>query len=354
MTTYRGANVIVTGGLGFIGSNLAIRLVREGANVTIIDPLLAGCGGNRQNVASVASSLRIIECDVAEAVRFRDEIERAAVIFNLAGEISHIHSMEFPERDLQVNTLCQLRFLLECKQTHRGIRIVYAGTRQVYGTPKYLPVDEGHPIDPVDFNGVHKYAATMYHTMLSRTDDLDAVVIRLTNVYGPRMALDVTCQGFLSTYLRRVLLKQQLEIFGDGKQLRDPMYVDDAVDAFLLAGLVRRPPSRTYNAGGGAALSVAQIAATVSRLGACAEPVFKPFPPDRKPIDIGSYRSDNRRIQRDLGWTPAVAFEEGFRRTLDFYKTELGHYIDLADPAATCRMPEHSGASHRLAYVKVG
>jgi UDP-glucose 4-epimerase len=354
MSNYRGANVIVTGGLGFIGSNLVIRLVNEGANVTVVDPLLAGCGGNMWNVAPVAGALRILDCDIAEAAHFRDDIKRAKVIFNLAGEISHIHSMQFPERDLQVNTLSQLRFLLECKQTHPGIRIVYAGTRQVYGTPKYLPVDEGHPIHPVDFNGVHKYAATMYHTMLSRTHDLDAVVIRMTNVFGPRMALDVTCQGFLSTFLRNILLKQQLEIFGDGRQLRDPMYVDDAVEAFLLAGLVRRPSARTYNVGGPAALSVAQIAATASRIGGCPDPVFKPFPPDRKPIDIGSYRTDSRRIHRDLGWSPAVDFEEGLRRTLDFYEAELSHYINPADPTATCRMPEHSGAPHRLAYVKVG
>jgi UDP-glucose 4-epimerase len=354
MSQYRGTNVLVTGGLGFIGSNLVIRLVGEGANVTVVDPLIAGCGGNLWNLAPVASAVRIIDCDIADAARFRDDIKRAKVIFNLAGEISHIHSMQFPERDLKINTLAQLRFLLECKQTRPGIRVVYAGTRQVYGTPKYLPVDEGHPVHPIDFNGVHKYAATMYHTMMSRTRELDAIVLRLTNVYGPRMALDVTCQGFLSTYLRRVLLKQQLEIFGNGKQLRDPVHVDDAVDAFLLAGLVRNPASRTYNVGGPESLSLAQIAATASRLSGGDAPVFKRFPADRKPIDIGSYRTDNRRIRRDFGWSPGIQFEDGFARTLGFYETELNHYIDPSNPAAACRMPEHSGATHRLAYVRVG
>jgi UDP-glucose 4-epimerase len=354
MSIYRGANVLVTGGLGFIGSNLAIRLVREGANVTVIDPLLPGCGGNLRNIAPVAGSIRLVEADISEAPRFRDEIRHANFIFNLAGEVSHIHSMQYPERDLQVNTVSQLRFLLECKETVPGIRIVYAGTRQIYGPPRYLPVDEGHPIRPVDFNGVHKFAATMYHTMLTRIGMLDAIVLRLTNVYGPRMALNVSCQGFLSTYLRSVLLRQRLEIFGDGQQLRDPVFVDDAVEAFLIAGSAQRPGSRTYNVGGPKALSVADIAHTASRLGGCPEPVFTPFPADRKSFDIGSYRTDGSRVKRDLGWMPRIEFEEGFRRTLDFYSAELRHYLDPSNPNPPCRMPEHSGEPHRLTYVKVG
>jgi nucleoside-diphosphate-sugar epimerase len=187
--------------------------------------------------------------------------------------------------------------------------------------------------------------------MLTRAGAIDAVVVRLTNVYGPRMALDAVCQGFLSTYLRRMVLGQTLEVFGTGEQLRDPMYVDDAVDAFLLVGSVPRPASRSYNAGGPEAISLAGIANTASRIANLPPPVFTPFPPDRKPIDIGSYRTDCRRIQRELGWVAKVSFEEGMSRTLSYYREHLADYLDPSVPNPACRMPEHSGARRGLAYV---
>jgi UDP-glucose 4-epimerase len=351
---YQGLRTVVTGGLGFIGSNLAIRLAELGAGVTIIDPLLPGCGGNRYNIEPVRDRVRVVEADISDTHLFREALREADVIFNLAGEISHIHSMQFPERDLQVNTIAQLRFLLACQEEARAARIVYAGTRQVYGAPRYLPVDENHPVNPIDFNGVHKYAATQYHLMLTHAGMLDAAVVRLTNVYGPRMALDVVCQGFLSTFLRRMVLRQTIEIFGDGTQTRDPMYVDDAVDVFLALGLKRDLPFRTFNAGGPEVHSLASIARLASRVAGCAEPVLRPFPPDRKPIDIGSYSTDDSRARQHLGWNPKVGLEEGFTRTLRFYEAELPHYLeaDSADPP--CRMPEHTGSRRRLLYVQAG
>ena len=348
---YAGKRAIVTGGLGFIGSNLVLRLVDEGARVTVLDNLLPGCGGNPYNVASVRSQVRVLEADIGDAAP--EAIRSADVVFNLAGEISHIHSMQFPERDLQVNTVAQLRFVLACAKFNPGVRVVYAGTRQVYGVPNYQPVDESHPVQPVDFNGVHKYAATMYHEMLSRSGQLDAVVLRLTNVYGPRMALDVVCQGFLSTFIRRMVLGERLEIFGDGSQMRDPVFVDDVVDAFLLAGSAPRLTSRTYNVGGGEALSLRAIAETASEIAGLEQPSTKPFPSDRKPIDIGSYRSDSRRIERELGWKATTPFAEGLLRTYHYFRAELPHYLRPGASDAPCRMPEHGGVPHRLQYTPV-
>jgi UDP-glucose 4-epimerase len=343
--------VLVTGGLGFIGSNLVLRLVEEGATVTVVDNLLPGCGGNLYNVDPVKDQIRIVNADIGDVPR--DVVQGSDIIFNLAGEISHIHSMQFPERDLQVNTLSQLRFLLTCREAARGTRIVYAGTRQVYGIPKYLPVDEAHPLQPIDFNGVHKLAATMYHLMLSRIGDIDARVVRLTNVYGPRMALDIVCQGFLSTYIRRMMLGEPLEVFGGGDQLRDPAYVDDVVEAFLLAGLAPKRLSRSYNAGGPEALSLRQIAEAVAEIGGLPPPAIVPFPPERKPIDIGSYRTDSRRIERELGWKPRVRFAEGMSRTRDYFQAHFNHYLDVSNPNPSCTMPEHTGAPHRLTYTQV-
>src|SRR5687768_5239388 len=213
---YRNKKILVTGGLGFIGSNLAVRLAEQGARVVVVDSLMTGCGGNPFNLDPVQALVDVTQADIGDVDRVRDAIRGSDAIFNLAGEISHVHSMRFPVRDLEINTLAQLKFLQAVVEIAPGARIVYAGTRQVYGVPEYLPVDETHPVNPVDFNGVHKYAATMYHLMLQRMGVLDAVVLCLTNVYGPRMALNAPCQGFLSTYLRKLLTGQTLEVFGDG------------------------------------------------------------------------------------------------------------------------------------------
>ena len=320
--SYQGKQVVVTGGSGFIGSNLTLRLVREGARVTVIDPCVPGCGGDVRNLSDVLDRVRILGVDIAQPAVFEGAIREADVIFNLAGEISHIHSMLNPERDLQLNTTSQLRFLQACADWNPGVRVVFAGTRQVYGVPEYLPVDEDHPINPVDFNGVHKYAATMYHLMLSRMGLLDACVLRLTNIYGPRMSLTVPGQGFLSTYLRKLEMGNPLEVYGDGHQLRDPLFVDDAVEAFLLVGSTRPLPSRSYNIGGPEALSLLEITKIACLAGGQPEPTLRPFPEERASIDIGSYRTDWSRIQAELGWAPKVRFEEGFARALGYYRRQ--------------------------------
>lgn len=335
---YKNKKVLITGGLGFIGSNLAIRAVELGARVTVVDSSVIGCGANRRNLAPVWNDVRTIDHDIGEAYRFPEIIAGSDVIFNLAGEVSHLHSMDYPERDLEINTVAQLRFLEMCRKQAPGIRIVYAGTRQIYGIPEYLPVDESHPIHPVDFNGIHKYAAMMYHLMLSRSGNLDAVVLRLTNVYGPRMALGIPCQGFLASFLRRILLGERLEVFGEGAQKRDPLYVDDVVEAFLLAGASSRLPSRTYNVGGLDALSLEEIAQICTHaVGGC-PPLKRPFPKEHAEIDIGSYYSDSSRIERELGWKPQIRFCDGIRQVLDFYRAELPHYLADSNPRPRCML----------------
>lgn len=326
---YSGKRILITGGLGFIGSNLAIRAVELGAKVTIVDSSIEGCGANLHNIEPVIDSVSIVPLDIGQALEFVADIQSAEVIFNLAGEISHWHSMEFPERDLEINTAAQLRFLNVVRRAAPGVRIVYAGTRQIYGVPAYLPVDELHPVNPVDFNGIHKYAATMYHLMLSRGGWLDAVVLRLTNVYGPRMALHIPTQGFLSTYLRRLVMGEALEVYGDGSQLRDLAYVDDVVEAFLAAGEAPKLQSHTYNVGGPEALPISEIARICTEVANGLPVQFRSFPEDQKKIDIGSYYTDTTRIRNELSWSPKVQIREGICRSLNFYRRELDHYLGL-------------------------
>ena len=341
---YQGKRVLITGGLGFIGSNLAVRLVRQGARVVVVDSCVEGCGSNLFNLDEVAGHLTVVTRPISEIDR--GHILGADVVFNLAGEISHIHSMLSPERDLQLNSVEQLTFLKACQRDMPGVRVVYAGTRQVYGKPKYLPVDESHPVCPVDFNGVHKHAAESYHLLLTESGGVDAIVLRLTNVYGPRMALNMPCQGFLGAFVRRALLGEDLIVFGDGLQLRDPLYVDDAVNAFLAAGFVERPLSRLYNVGGPEPLGVREISELTSAAGGRSNAFLRPFPEHLRGIDIGSYWTDCRRIGDELGWRPAVCFREGIRRTIEYFEPILPHYLPgMHSPA--CSLPIHEARSDR-------
>lgn len=351
MNSLRGKQVLITGGLGFIGSNLALRLVELGARVKIVDSLVQGCGGHRRNIQSAASDIEVIEADISECDRLRPHIRRAELIFNLAGEVSHSHSMEFPGRDLEINAASQLAFVRECAREAPGIRIVYAGTRQVYGRPAYLPVDENHPLSPVDFNGIHKLAASGYHVILSEAGQLDAAILRLTNVYGPRMALNVPCQGVLSVFFARVLLGERLEVFGDGAQLRDPVYIDDVVDAFLRVGSVEKLASRTYNVGGPTPVSLAEIAGVIGAAGGAPDPILRPFPPKLREIDIGSFYADCRRIERELGWQPRVSLNEGVGRTFEFFRAHLGEYLEPGAGYPKCQLRSATRDEHRTALL---
>jgi UDP-glucose 4-epimerase len=323
MNPYAGQRVLVTGGLGFIGSNLTIRLVHLGAKVTIIDSCVRHGGGNFRNLGPVVDDVTIVSADIANDFIVRPLLADVDVIFNLAGQVSHSQSMRSPDKDLQINTRSQLTFLNQCAQAKLPCRIVYASTREVYGRAQYLPVDELHPIMPVDVNGVNKHAAGLYHLMWSYNGSLDAVVLRLTNVYGPRLALNLPDMGVLPTFLLRVLTGQQLYIYGDPARLRDPLYVDDAVDALLRAGASPALRSRVYNVGGPEALTLQEIAGTLCQIAGAPPPLSVPLPADHLAIDVGSFNTDSRLIQSHLGWRPKTRFREGARKTLDFIRAEV-------------------------------
>lgn len=321
---WKGRKVVVTGGLGFIGSNLVIRLRGLGAAVTIVDPCVPGCGGRPENVVDVVSEVRILPVGIEEMDAHREVLIEADVVFNLAGEISHAASMRDPLRDLEINTTAQLKFLRLLAECSPGIRVVYASTRQVCGRPLTLPVHEDHPINPSDFNGIHKRAAEQYHLLYARLGRLDSIVLRLTNTYGPRLALDVPGQGFLTVFLRRALEGEVMEVFGDGMQLRDPIFVDDAVDAFLNAGATPDPPFRLFNVCGPEALTLLDIARIVQAEAGCRREVkLRPFPEEHWKFDIGSFAGDATRIRASLGWSPKVEFPEGIRMTLNHFRHAL-------------------------------
>jgi UDP-glucose 4-epimerase len=314
---YAGKRVLVTGGLGFIGSNLAHRLVALGADVSIIDGLIRGCGGNRDNIAGIASKVRL---EVAELESPATErlVAGQEVIFNLAGQLSHVLSMREPQRDLKLNCAGQLALLEACRQHNPGARIVYSASRSQYGRPRYVPVDEGHPLEPVDVNGVHKIAAEAYHFVYAHAYGLPVCSLRLTNTYGPRQPIDDDRQGFVGWFIGRAVKGEPLRVFGDGQQKRDFTHVDDVIDALLLVGLRQEAVGQVFNLGGEVA-SVLELARLIAEAAGRAAPEVVPFPPERQAIEIGDFYADWKKINAVLGWEPRISLKEGLRQTLAFF-----------------------------------
>lgn len=334
---YRGRHVLITGGLGFIGSNLALALVELGARVRVIDSLQAGCGGSLQNLSGFRESVEVEIADIRDETRAAAALRSVDVVFNLAGEVSHAGSMRDPLRDLELNVIAQLAFLRCCARVQPGVRVVYTSTRQVYGRTNGRPVDESHPVAPVDFNGVHKYAASHYHLLLGRLGAIDPIGLRLTNVYGPRMALHAAGHGFLPVFFRQALAGERLCVFGDGRQRRDPLHVADAVQALLAAGVVRDPAHRLLNIGHRTGVPVLRIAAELSRLAGLPAPLLQPWPAEHKSVDIGDYCTSASRAREVLGWTALTGLEAGLRQTWEFYTrlTDSAARIDVHEPACS-------------------
>jgi UDP-glucose 4-epimerase len=312
---FAGARCVVTGGLGFIGSTLVHRLVRERADVVVVDALIAEHGGDRGNVAGL--EVEVLECsigspDVAEAVRGCD------VVFNLAGQVSHLASMQHPLRDLELNLSDHVAFLETLRIEAPHAVNVLTSTRQVYGRPQYLPVDEGHPTAPVDVNGIDKLACEQFHLLYSNVHGARSTILRLTNVYGPRLHLDRTDQGFLSVFIRRALSGDDIELFGDGSQQRDCLYVDDVVTAMLAAADHPAAVGEIFNLGNSEVLALSEIARlTVEAAGRGSNVRCVPWPDHLERIDIGSYQGDYSKSERLLGWVPNTRFEDGIRATID-------------------------------------
>jgi UDP-glucose 4-epimerase len=316
----RGSRVLVTGGLGFIGSNLARALVVAGSSVTLVDSLVPTHGGSRFNVAGLEDRVEIDVVDVRDGDRLHAHLAGKNVLFNLAGQTSHLDSMTDPHTDLAINCTAQLSLLEACRAENPELRIVFAGTRQIYGRPRQLPVAESHPIDPVDVNGINKTAGEWYHLLYGRVYGLPVTVLRLTNTYGPRMRVRDARQTFLGLWIREALQGGELVVYGDGSQRRDYSYVDDVVRALCLAATVPAAVGEVFNVGGGGTLGLRETADLVVRLAGAGTVRFVPFPEDRQAIDIGDYYADDTKLRTTLGWHPLVDIETGLAATIEYYR----------------------------------
>jgi UDP-glucose 4-epimerase len=323
---YRGSRVLITGGMGFIGSNLAHRLVELDAQVTLVDSLIPIYGGNQRNIAGIEHRVRVNIADVRDEYSMNYLVQGQDYLFNLAGQTSHLDSMTDPYTDLEINCRAQLSILEACRKNNPHLKLVYASTRQIYGKPDYLPVDERHLLHPVDVNGVNKMAGEWYHILYNNVYGIRACALRLTNTYGPRMRVKDARQTFLGIWIKRLIDEEPIQVFGDGSQIRDFNYVDDVVEALLLAGASSAADGGIFNLGSDETINLRDLAALLIDINGGGSFEIVPFPSDRKVIDIGDYYADYRLIQGRLGWRPKVPLREGLRRTIEFYRREREYY----------------------------
>lgn len=324
--SFRDRRVMVTGGLGFIGSNLAIRLAEMGAHVTVVDSLIDDYGGNLFNLHGHEDRIRINIADVRTAPTMNYLVRGQHFILNLAGQVSHLDSMEDPYTDLEINCRSQLSILEACRKFNPEVKIIFAATRQQYGKPQYLPVDERHLMMPTDVNGINKIAGEMYHLLYNNVYGIRACSLRLTNTYGPRMLMKHNRQGFIGVFIRQVLNGEQIKIYGDGEQRRDYNYVDDVVNAFLLAAADDRANGEAFNLGGLEVFSLMRFVELLIEITGSGSYTLVPFPDEKKKIDIGDFYGNYEKIRSVLGWEPQVRLREGLQKTAEYFRQFKQYY----------------------------
>ena len=323
---FKGKNVLITGGAGFIGLNLAIKLVELEAYVTVIDSLIPEYGGNLFNLDPIKDKVKLNISDVRDEHSMKYLIKEHDYLFNLAGQTSHIDSMNNPYADLEINARSQLSILEACRRYNPEIKIVFASTRQIYGKPQYLPVDEKHPLYPVDVNGINKMAGEWYHLLYYDVYKIRSVVLRLTNTYGPRMRVKDARQTFLGIWIKNVIEGNKILVFGDGKQIRDFNYVDDVVNAILLSAQSEDADGMIFNLGADDPINLEDTAKLMIEISHNANYELVPFPAERKAIDIGDYYADYRKIRSKLGWQPKISLKDGLKLTINYYQEFDKHY----------------------------
>lgn len=322
---YKNKKILITGGLGFIGSNLAIKLAGMGTDITIIDALIPRLGGNLHNIEPIKNKIKLVKRDIREKKIVERLVKNKEIIFNLAGTLSHIDSMTDPMTDLEINCRAQVSLLESVRKFNPGVKIIFAGTRNQYGKAQYLPVDENHPQEPTDINGINNIAAEKYHLMYTHVYGIKTVSLRMTNTYGPRHQMKHSRQGVLNWFVRKILDREEIVLFGDGKQIRDVNYVADVVSALLTVGQSKKGWGEAYNLGG---IPVPLIDFVEKSIEIYGKGFYKlrPFPKDRKQIEVGDYIASWKKMEKTYGWKPKVSLDEGIRKTIDYYKKYKKYY----------------------------
>lgn len=324
---YKGKQVLITGGMGFLGSNLAHRLLGLGADVTLLDCFLAGHGANPRNIAGIEDSVEVIRRDIRDEAAVARAVDGCDVVFHIAAQTSHTDSMKDPWLDIDVNCTGNMVFLEAVRKTNPAAKVVYVSTRAVYGAPLQSPATEMTPPNPTDIYGANKFTGEAYHLIYHRAHGIPVTVIRASNAYGPRAQIEKPVFGILNWFIGLALQNKTIRVFGDGAQLRDYTYVDDMLEAFLLAGSRPEAIGRVYNAGAREQVRFVDMVKMIVEVAGQGGHEFVPWPDDYKKIEVGDFVADNSRIEKELGWAPRTGLREGLEKTVAFYRENLKYYL---------------------------
>lgn len=325
-----GVRVLITGGLGFIGSSIAHRLVALGAEVTIYDACLDPYGWNYANIEGIVERVKVIRGDVRDYALLACHVRGQDLVFHLAAQVGREISMENPALDVDINCHGTLNLARACAEVGQSVKVVYAGSRGQIGEPLYLPVDEEHPTTPTDVYGINKLAAEKYLLLFGKVYGFPVVSLRLNNVYGPRCQMHQGFYGILNWFIRRAMTGEPITVYGDGSQTRDYVYIDDVVDAFLLAAQCPEADGEVFFVGSGVETVFLDMVKEVVRAVGTGTYVHVPFPPTREKIDIKRFVVSYQKLQRVTGWAPRTSLADGIAMTVEFYRERLPLYLRRA------------------------
>ncbi len=320
-------SVLITGGLGFIGSSIAHRCVDLGAKVTLLDACLEPYGWNFANIREIEDRIHFIKGDVRDKKVIGQSVPEAEIIFHMAAQVGREISMEDPKLDTDINCMGILNILESARQMDSPPKIIYAGSRGQVGEPVYLPVNEKHPDHPTDIYGINKLAAEKYLLLYHKVYGIPAVTLRLNNVYGPRCQMHAGFYGILNWFMSNAMQGRPITVYGEGSQTRDYVYIDDVVDAFVRSAIANEVVGEICYVGSGKETVFLDMVKEIVRAVGKGEIVHVPFPESREKIDIKRFVVDITKIQTLLGWTPEVDLSEGVERTCSFYKERLDQYL---------------------------
>jgi len=322
---FNNSKVLITGGTGFIGSNLAIKLVDLGARVEIFDSLISEQGGNLHNLDGINEKIKFTKADIRDEKKITQSVEDKDFLFNLAAYTSHEGSMKDPFTDFDINCRGNLILLEACRKNNSDVRIIYTGTRGQYGKILYTPVDEKHPINPTDANGISKMAGEMYHFLFGKVYGMKVTSLRLTNTYGPRHLMKHGKLGFVNWFIRLAMDNEKIKVF-DGLQIRDLNFVNDAVNALLMVAVNKKTEGDVFNLGSGKPISIVDLTKLIIRITGSGSYEQIQYPKERKKIEIGDYIADISKIKNSVGWRPEISLKEGLKKTIEFYRLNKKNY----------------------------
>jgi len=323
---YKNQEVLITGGLGFVGSNLAIALVKQGAKVTVIDNMLLRQGGNMFNILPVKNKIKIHFKDIRNRSVMNKLVRDKDFIFHLAGQVNHVASIKNPLQDLSINAEGTLVALEACRKFNKDARFIFTGTRGQYGSSVRLPVDEDHPMNPKGVYAITNLCAEKFVMVYDEIHKIRSIALRITNTYGPRHQMAHDEYGVLNWFIRKAIDNESIPVFGDGAILRDFLYIDDLVDALMLSGLCERAYGNVFNIGSGNPTDFIKLAKLIIKITGSGCFKFTEFSKERKEIEPGDYYADISKIKKMVGWKPKTDLSAGILKTVNFYRKYKSHY----------------------------